>query len=41
MLIIEDQIITAYSVFLGSACILSFAAYLIHEFFKKDQDGND
>jgi hypothetical protein len=41
MLIIEDQIINAYSIFLGSACILSFIAYLVHEFFKKNQDGND
>ena len=41
MLLIEDQVITAYSIFLGATCILSFIAYLVHEFFKNNKDGND
>lgn len=40
MLIIEDNIIAAYSIFLGLLCIMSFIAYLVHEFFKKDRDGS-
>ena len=41
MLLVEDHIITAYSIFLGVTCILSFIVYLVHEFFKNNKDGND